>query len=506
MLLADQPALPGSSMRTLRLSTQSFLGAVIYEDSKALYTLETEDAQTRLSRYSDKATGSAKQIALVAWSELESPDTSPVDSPATFKTRLFQSWTGKDSKEDRGVSIEFAGRRMKQSELLKTSALGGSRSFTGDGKSFKWKHTNGLWQCFHSKCMVAVFEPSILTAPARIRLMSPEVSTTRRALDMVILTCLLVVTHPADWRRHQASVRTDPHSSPRQTVTRQRSMAEVPSRSARSISLRRAPSNDEVRTSATMVFRHDTDSHAPLSSTAPASSQQHSLTPIVQSIPAVSGRVTPPLVLSRLTIPTSTPEESPITPARWTPVRRALSVDELRTPVSRSLPASPAHALTIVSRASTRPISSIEHSRTLRRSPSANAISSPNRSSLFLSHRLRTRPSVSILPSVPDETVLSLERYSTESDLSASPSATDTYNSTPSGRRPWEYVDAYPIPYTAVQPSTPVAGRNDASPPPYSRRDPLTSAPVPRSPRQPAHTRTNSVPRPERNVQLVLVS
>lgn len=126
MLLAESSALPGPSMRTLRLSTQSFLGAVIYEDSKPLYTLETEEFETVLSRNSDKGAGSVAQVATVSWSELESPDTSPVDSPSSITSRFLQSWTSKDSKEVRGVSVQVDGRHMKQSELLKSSTLGGS--------------------------------------------------------------------------------------------------------------------------------------------------------------------------------------------------------------------------------------------------------------------------------------------------------------------------------------------------------------------------------------------
>lgn len=129
MLLAESSALPGPSMRTLRLSTPSFLGAVIYEDSKPLYTLETEDFETVLSRHSDKSAGSMAQVATVSWSELESPDSSPVDSPSSLTSRFLQSWTSRDSKEERGVAVQVNGRHMKQGELLKSSPLGRSVNF-----------------------------------------------------------------------------------------------------------------------------------------------------------------------------------------------------------------------------------------------------------------------------------------------------------------------------------------------------------------------------------------
>lgn len=320
--------------------------------------------------------------------------------------------------------------------------------------------------------MIALFEPSILTAPARIRLMVPELWYSRRRLDMIVLTCMLVVTHPTDWRRHQASARPSSPSSPRPTVSRQQSLSEERGRhSTQSVDLQRAPSHDEVRT-ATPVYRTSTDSHSSLSSVESGSSSQQTPTPTIgQTTP---GRITPPLVLSRLMIPTSTPEDAPITPTPLTAVRRVYSVDGLRTPTSRSLPTTPSNVLTIISRSNT--IDGRRH--TLHRSPSAHPLS----------------------------------RYSIESDLSSasnSPSVADGYEFTPSGRRPWEYVDAYPMPYAVVQPSTPVINADsnlpEASPPPYSRRDPLAS-PTPRSPRPSLHRRTSSTPRPERSVQLVLVS
>ncbi|KAG8878885.1 hypothetical protein FRB97_002122 [Tulasnella sp. 331] len=493
-------------MRTLRLSTQSFLGAVIYEDSKPLYTLETEEFETVLSRHSDKDAESMARVATVSWSELESPDTSPVDSPSSLTSRFLQSWTSRDSKEERGVSIQVDGRHMKQGELLKTSALGSSRSFHVHGKRFSWKHINGLWQCFRSKRLVALFEPSILTAPARIRIMVPELLKTPRILDMIVLTCMLVVTHPADWRRHQASTKASPPSSPRRPrASRQRTMPEARQRPpTHSATIPRTPSNEEVRIVAP-AHRNSTDSQTSLSSDQSSSSSQDTPTPTIGQ-PAV-GRITPPLVLSRLTIPTSTPEDSPMTPTPRTAVRRVSSVNELRTPVSRSLPTTPSNIFTIISRSNTVD----DRCRSLHRSPSAHALSSPSMSPMSPLRRLHTRSSVgTALTSVPDECPLT--RYSSESDMSSastSPSASDGYDFTPSGRRPWEYVDAYPMPYAAVQPSTPVVNgdRNlpGGSPPPYSRRDPLAS-PTPQSPRPPAHRRTSSTPRTERSVQLVIVS
>lgn len=126
MLLGDASTLPGPSIRTLRLSSESFLGAVIYEDSTPLYSVSTEDAQTSIFRHGK--TGAPAPLTLVstiAWSELESPESSPVDSPTSFTSRFVKSWTGRDTKDERAVTIEVDGRTLKQNELLKSSTIGG---------------------------------------------------------------------------------------------------------------------------------------------------------------------------------------------------------------------------------------------------------------------------------------------------------------------------------------------------------------------------------------------
>lgn len=127
MLLTEPSSLPASTVRTIRLSTESFLGTELYEDSTPLYSLTTTDAQTTLSRYDKKEAEAAPlvNVATVSWSDLESPDSSPVDSPTSFTTRFVKSWTSRDTKEDRNVYVEVDGRKMKQSELLRTSPLGG---------------------------------------------------------------------------------------------------------------------------------------------------------------------------------------------------------------------------------------------------------------------------------------------------------------------------------------------------------------------------------------------
>ncbi|KAG8905887.1 hypothetical protein FRB99_008028 [Tulasnella sp. 403] len=486
MLLEDDCSISPFAVRTIHLSTPSFLGAVLSEGSTPLYTVTTEDNVTTLYRHQKKeaaATSSTPltSFAAVHWSDFESPESSPTDSP-TFASRWVRSWSSKEVPE-RAIMVDVDGKRIKSSELLKTATLGGSRKYYVDGKSFKWKHVNGLWQCFHSKDMIAVFEPSIVTAAARIRILPTELSITRRIFDMLVLTCLLVVTHPSEWHRDQrpSTARSPPVIH----------LQSVPS--PRSARMERSPS----------PIRQRTQSQEERS--APSTPQRifgqrpdYTLNPF-HLPPASAHHVRASQSLSRLVIPI--PNHRPHLASAERNLRRAQSLRDMpsgRTissvPSTHPLLSSPqsfqSHRLSVMTVISRSP--SVRHTNAFPRPYQSS--DSPKRSVSMLTpsgthdgtrHRHTLAP---ILSPVADERITI--RCASDSELASSPA--DSFHS---HQRIWERPDAYPIPYSALSPSS---SAPDLYPPPYTRRDPLAPPP-------PFHAPTNGRRRPRRT-QLVLVS
>lgn len=129
VLLEDECRLPPPDVRTIKLSTHSFLDSTLSEGSNLLYSILTDDSQTTLSRY-DKREGSSNgasvltEVATVYWSELESPESSPTDSP-TFAARWVRGWSSKDAQDRRNIMVEADGRTLKLSEFLRVAAFGG---------------------------------------------------------------------------------------------------------------------------------------------------------------------------------------------------------------------------------------------------------------------------------------------------------------------------------------------------------------------------------------------
>lgn len=129
MLLEEQCTLPPSEMRTIRLSTPSFLDAVLTEGTPApLYSVKTDDNTSTLFRHDKDDNESTTELAIVHWSDLDTPDSSPVESES-FASRwvrspLRMSFSSKDPSE-RGVLVDVDGKRHKMTDLLKTAAFGG---------------------------------------------------------------------------------------------------------------------------------------------------------------------------------------------------------------------------------------------------------------------------------------------------------------------------------------------------------------------------------------------
>jgi len=132
MLLSDTTCkLAPPSVRTLRLSSASFLDVTLSDGDTPLYSVKTEGSLTTLKRHdkpgSSDANSSTKDVGIVYWTYAESPESSPVESP-TFASRFIKAraaaFRTKDPADKYAVLVDVDNRRWKMAELLKSPTLG----------------------------------------------------------------------------------------------------------------------------------------------------------------------------------------------------------------------------------------------------------------------------------------------------------------------------------------------------------------------------------------------
>ncbi|KAG8927100.1 hypothetical protein FRC02_008465 [Tulasnella sp. 418] len=515
MLLEEDNQIPPSSIRTIRLSSRSFLNATLSEDSIPLYSFTTQRSLSSFKRHDRNKDGSSAEgtteIAVIHWSEMESSETSSIESSTARKNRILpKHFLSASSAKDDNVLIDMNGRRWQLTELLKSQPLGGSRKFIVDGKSFKWKHLAGLWQCFFSSNLIAVFEPSILTAAARLRIIPcPDLlSITRRVLDNLVLTCMLLATHPTEWRKPTQkrqprlarsvsmgfSGATARSQNPR-CLTQQgstsanNSTSTLPSirvngrtrYSSMSLDMRRSYSNPSSnRANVITPFRYPEQTSR--SSSLPVSwrsTSSETTTPNTQTGPR-SARPLPPVPL------TITPS-SPLTPP--TSVRRLSQQSSNGSPTSYTAPSTSSNtqssssgALKILSR-STPSTGTPSGSTALSGTMTIRNL----RRALSQYHLLPPPPEEITIGSMARSSSFDLDRSSITGDLSSLVPTTfesaipDTIPDGPQddggnglgtipgplhSPRPWELPSAYPVPYC----SSTHEQEENISPPPYTPR------------------------------------
>ncbi|KAF8588678.1 hypothetical protein K439DRAFT_1629475 [Ramaria rubella] len=178
-----------SSLLTLRLSSPSFLETILTHDTRPVYSTETNGNTTSLSRC-DPYHG-LTLIANINWPE-----------------RSFPKGKGREFPP---AQIFINGASVTEDELLKRNCLNTSRKFRvpGHSHSLKWRRVQGVFQCTSSSgTPVAVFEPPILTARARMNIFVPTLSglpepqgspVSPILVDYLIVTALILLTHPEDW-------------------------------------------------------------------------------------------------------------------------------------------------------------------------------------------------------------------------------------------------------------------------------------------------------------------
>ncbi|KAF8518720.1 hypothetical protein JB92DRAFT_2901355 [Gautieria morchelliformis] len=182
------------TLLTLRLSSPSFLETVLTNNACPVYATETYGNTTSLSRCD--STNGLTLIANIHWPE-------------------HRSTKGK-GKESASAQLFIDGSTMTEEDLLKRNCLNTSRKFRipGHSHSLKWRRVQGVFQCTSSDgTPVAVFEPAILTARARLNVFVSTLSglacpqpqaqadgVSSILVDYLIVTALFLTTHPEDWR------------------------------------------------------------------------------------------------------------------------------------------------------------------------------------------------------------------------------------------------------------------------------------------------------------------
>lgn len=208
-----------ATLLTLRLSSPSFLETILTTHGCPVYSTETYGSTTSLSRC-DPAHG-LTLIANIHWpdrhSRLAAP---PADRCAKGKAR--QSSPSASS----GARLFIDGSTVSEEDLLKRNRLNTSRKFRipGHSHSLKWRRVQGVFQCTTSAgAPVAVFEPAIITAPARLNVFvatlsglpapPPQVQAdgiSATLVDYLLVTALLLLIHPEDWHGFSAAPRPAP--------------------------------------------------------------------------------------------------------------------------------------------------------------------------------------------------------------------------------------------------------------------------------------------------------
>jgi len=187
---------------TLRLSSHSFIDTILTEANTPAYSIETEGAATILCRCTPQGLA---EVATVRWPEAYYPGC-------------------KGKAREMATTVNINGRSLPAKEILHPVRLlcGALCPFNtqkfrvaGHPHSFKWSKSHGVWQCkSRSNTLVAVLEPRNVTAPLRLNIYPsaslysekhfdidgyPSLDTL--LVDMLVLTALLLVTAPDDWRR-----------------------------------------------------------------------------------------------------------------------------------------------------------------------------------------------------------------------------------------------------------------------------------------------------------------
>lgn len=183
---ARQWTMPPSPSHVLRLSSASFLDGVITLDGAPAYAVDTADQLTSIARCTPAG---LHEVAQVHW-------------PQHASKRL-------------GTFVQL-GQCVHEPEhvFLRRSAFSTSRKFRWGKHAFKWRHvpTRGTFECSTSADgrPVAVYEPAVLTAAARIKLYEPFAHD-RPLVDVLVLTALLITCPQDEWRSVPA-----PFTAPRQ--------------------------------------------------------------------------------------------------------------------------------------------------------------------------------------------------------------------------------------------------------------------------------------------------
>ncbi|KIO25309.1 hypothetical protein M407DRAFT_25319 [Tulasnella calospora MUT 4182] len=127
-MLLEETALPPNAVRTIRLSTASFLDAVLTQDGTPIYSFLTRNSTTKLCRYNlKKASDSCPplvEVATVYWSEHETPSP-PSPAGVSFLKPLWTRAIKRGPKRDCTTLVDVDGRNMQLDDLLRLSAMGG---------------------------------------------------------------------------------------------------------------------------------------------------------------------------------------------------------------------------------------------------------------------------------------------------------------------------------------------------------------------------------------------
>lgn len=171
-----------SPTHVLRLSSASFLDGVITLDGAPAYAIDTTDSTTTIARCSPSG---LERVAAVEWSR------HPASSDSKGKRAAHQD-----------AYVQLGDVRQPETAFLRRSAFSSSRKFRVAQGSFKWRHVpaRGTFECVSADgAPVAVYEPGVLTACARIRLYSPF-ATDAPLVDALVLSAMLVTARPDEWR------------------------------------------------------------------------------------------------------------------------------------------------------------------------------------------------------------------------------------------------------------------------------------------------------------------
>ncbi|KAF8520364.1 hypothetical protein BU17DRAFT_88953 [Hysterangium stoloniferum] len=194
-----------TTLLTLRLSSPSFLETILTDNNQPVYSTETSENTTSLFRCHPYH--GLTPVANIHWPKRASPKGKGKDF-SSAQIFMDGSLTSEDDLLKRNCLNTYV--PPSAYPFCKLISRCSSRKFRIPGHSgaLKWRRVQGVFQCVTSSgTPVAVFEPPILTARARMHVFVPTLSglpeihsgVSSVLVDYLIVTVLLLITHPEDW-------------------------------------------------------------------------------------------------------------------------------------------------------------------------------------------------------------------------------------------------------------------------------------------------------------------